>query len=290
MVYTQEGVIKDSKPWGRMMAAGAAAVTLAVAMFASAFAATSVAVMPTDIATSNTGGWWKYGDGSATIVNTADGDMLRLDTSALDSYIRVKNEAVDMNLQDLSTLSYQTKQVNVSPSSSLVSSATLRLFIDTDGNGTQDDVLVYEPYYQNATQPIDTSLQTWDAKSGFWWSSDGDMYGSLGGPGAGSYATNFTIADVLAVYPSAKILAVNLGSDNNSNSTFVVDADMLTINDTIYDFELPETKPQVLSAQDCKNGGYNNVATKEGKDFKNQGACVSYVQANSNASFKRNGQ
>lgn len=34
----------------------------------------------------------------------------------------------------------------------------------------------------------------------------------------------------------------------------------------------------------CMNGGWR---TYEGKNFKNQGQCVSYVQANKNASFKR---
>ena len=48
-----------------------------------------------------------------------------------------------------------------------------------------------------------------------------------------------------------------------------------------------DATPTAVSKDSCKNNGWKSLFTSDNKEFKNQGACVSYVQANENASFKR---
>jgi hypothetical protein len=93
--------------------------------------------------------------------------------------------------------------------------------------------------------------------------------------GAGG-APFYTLAGLQTLCPNATVLGfgVNVGSNNPS---YVVNTDGVTFNDTTYDFELVNTP---TSSDDCKNGGYKNLTDTNGNAFKNQGQCVSYVQAN----------
>lgn len=86
--------------------------------------------------------------------------------------------------------------------------------VDTDGNGTIDDILAFEPPYQTPTsgnpalpnqgsEALDT-WQTWDALNGGWWS----VYGLAGAnPGTGVKP----LSDYLALFPDATIANSSTG-------------------------------------------------------------------------------
>jgi hypothetical protein len=128
----------------------------------------------------------------------------------------------------------------------------LSLEISTDGSGTLDDRIFFEPPYQthatgNPSLPDQgaTALNTWqcwDALEGGWWANSGD--GGLN-PGTGVKP----LSDYLAVHPNATInnkpsgagairLAVGYAS---AGDTFDGNVDKVTIGvsgtDTTYDFE-----------------------------------------------------
>ena len=108
-----------------------------------------------------------------------------------------------VRLADLTTLSYQTF---VNQYGSGGQAVYIILSVDLDANGTTDDLLFFEPVYQDATffpsnpQPslqLNT-WQTWDALNGGWWSVNG-----TGGAGPGVNVKS--LDDILAGYPDAEI-------------------------------------------------------------------------------------
>lgn len=148
--------------------------------------------------------------------------------------------AMDMALADITELSY------VSKTTSNVYNASLQLKVDVDNNGSIDTTLVFEPYYTSTPVQVDT-WQTWDALAGkyFWPTNNFGTFtdGTSNSSGAGSYASNFSIADVVAdaTYGNARVKAIgfNLGSYNPSTTTLI---DLLTVNGEVYNFE-PFTIP-----------------------------------------------
>jgi len=110
-----------------------------------------------------------------------------------------------------SQLTYWTYVTSVG---SAVHAVEIELQIDLDGNGTTDDVLVFDPVFQNGTYPMLTgpavpdqclddpvgcvvvdTWQFWDARIGGWWS----LVESAGGPPL------ITLADYAAAHPGAAI-------------------------------------------------------------------------------------
>ena len=409
MVYTQEGVIKDSKPWTKIFAAGAAAVTLAVGMFAGVFAASTVFVTP-----SETQGW-------TTAETRANGDVnfvADLDTPLGDGALQLLTgdatgtplqdkaqylKSTNTMLTDLNDVSYWTKQVSASFEAGLPSFQLPVCLYGLNEAGTNCanvpetttssfTTLVYEPYVdQGNAAVLEDTWQQWDVDAGKLWSSK-----TVAGLVSTQGSTTYLLEDLKTSYPNAVVFqfGVNVGSNNPNYDTRV---DGIQFNDTLYDFELTapdvqdptvpqnlgwtspdlacgsttssntitanwsdstdnvgvisynylvktpadaswatawattvptsqysgaftegegvytyrvsavdaagnvsewssdcavtyDTTPKVLSAQDCKNGGYKNVYTANDKEFKNQGSCVAYANANVNASFKRNDQ
>jgi hypothetical protein len=91
--------------------------------------------------------------------------------------------------------------------------------------------------------------------------------------------------DLLSPGSNIRVFSLNVGDTSTSDTDLdgyldnvVVD---LTSGVTTYDFE-PATTP--VANDDCKNGGW---MTFNSPTFKNQGACVSYLESNENAG-KRN--
>jgi hypothetical protein len=137
----------------------------------------------------------------------------------------------------------------------------LTLNIDSDNNGTSDDILFFEPAYQtpgsgnpglpNQGSPVLNAWQDWDALVGGWWSTGG-LAGLTPGTGVGSLAT------YLASFPNAVLRntgggagAVRLVSGFASPADdFVGYVDGLTIGvdgaDTTYNFELVPEPGTVL--------------------------------------------
>ncbi len=405
MRYTQEGILKESAPWSRVFVAGAAAVTLAVGVFASSFAASTVIVTPTNVdwstAETRTNGDVNfvadadtpYGDGALQLVTgAATGSPLQDKAQYL--------KATSTKLVDVNNVSYWTKQVSASFAAGLPS---FQLPVCLYGlNEAQTNcanvpetatssftTLVYEPYVDKGNAAVlSNTWQEWDVAAGKLWSSK-----TVAGLVSTQGSTTYMLADLKNSYPDAVVFqfGVNVGSNNPNYDTRV---DGIVFNETTYDFELVapdesapsipqnlgwtsptvacggettsftitanwddstddvgvvsydyrvmtpvrdtwdeawttnpatsqyggaftegegdytyqvravdaagnksdwssdcvityDTTPQVLSAQDCKEGGYKNVYTADDKTFKNQGQCVAYVNSSAKSVHHR---
>lgn len=120
----------------------------------------------------------------------------------------------------------------------------MRLIIDKDGDlNTADTVeITYEPYYNifahndlNAPSVVTGIWQSWQTtmtKGKFW--ANGGFLGAT--PSGGAYATNFTLSQVLAAHPDAKIIGISLGM-GTSNKLQTVLVDDLIINGSPYSLE-----------------------------------------------------
>ncbi len=108
-------------------------------------------------------------------------------------------------LSALTELSYSTYRTT--DGAGLNREIYIILNIDTDGNGSGDDVLYFEPRYQNGSNPglplqgatLTGAWQRWDARAGGWWSLNHPeiMY-----PGAGVKA----LATYISSFPDAQIV------------------------------------------------------------------------------------
>lgn len=104
-------------------------------------------------------------------------------------YILTKIDAPGVGVNDAALLSYD-------------------LFIDKNGDGSEDFTLVYEPYYNTSGNPARNTTKIWDVKAGKFWANKPAVDSWPGNePAGGSYAGNKSIAEILALYPNAKIKA-----------------------------------------------------------------------------------
>lgn len=181
--------------------------------------------------TTNAGGAVNFVAGPDSVLGSSS---LQLTTTTSNDSRASVTHTVNMPLGDIVNLSFKTKQVNSADIRN--GNATMRINIDINGDGVLDDQLMFEPYYNGFNGTTQTSWQTWNVLSGKFWSNYENTYNGLGGVGAGSYASNFTVADVLADYPNAKAigLVVSIGTWNPSQNILV---DNIVLNDTAYDFE-----------------------------------------------------
>lgn len=147
-----------------------------------------------------------------------------------DSRVRWSNFTLDVDLDTLTGISFDSQQV--SAPNPAVGNATMRLFVDLDGDTNTADVqeITYEPYYNIAAHNPDgpasivTGIwQTWPtslANGKFW--ANGGFLGST--PSGGAYATNFTLQQVLDAYANAKIVGISLGMGTyNPDQVILVD-------------------------------------------------------------------
>lgn len=129
-------------------------------------------------------------------------------------------KSVDVLLSDISEISFDSKKVG-GPS---YANAAFRLGLDNEGNGSLDQWIVYEPYY-NGT--VSGDWQTWDVLNGKFWGS----WNSGGG-----YTTNEVLNDVPGVGASTRVLAISIGL-GNTNPLFDVLVDNVIFDTTVYDFQ-----------------------------------------------------
>lgn len=215
--------------------------TLVVLGVPSAFAASTLIVTP-----GNQQGWTSATNDSATILYVANAGAplgsgaLQLVTANSNNSRASLSHSFSSSLDNISALSFKTKQV--AAADTVNGNATMRVAIDTNGDGVADDQLMYEPYYNGFNGTTMSGWQTWNVASGKFWSNEDKVYNGLGGVSAGSYASNFTLADVLHDYPHATVisLTVSMGTWNPSQTVLI---DSVVVNDTTYDFEpnLPAT-------------------------------------------------
>jgi len=223
-----------------MFAASMVSGSLPLFISGSAAAASNV-VTPSDL-----GGWAASSASGGQVDFVADSTApvgsgaLKLTTDSTASSVARLTHAFDMPLSDVSTLSFQTKQLLAADTTN--GNITMRINVDTDNDGTLDDQLMFEPYYNGFNGTTQTGWQTWNVATGKLWSNYELNYNGLGGVGAGSYASNFTIADVLHDFPSAKLtgLVVSMGTWNVSQQVL---ADNLVLNDDVFNFEPVQITP-----------------------------------------------
>lgn len=123
----------------------------------------------------------------------------------------------------------------------------LNLLIDTDANGTIDDQLFFEPAYQqagygvpNQGPPALNTWQTWDARSGGWWSLNA---GTFGPPlvTLAQYQQANPLARIVNTASGAGGVRIATGCGGAAWVNFVGNADNFTIGvngiETTYDFD-----------------------------------------------------
>ena len=80
----------------------------------------------------------------------------------------------------------------------------------------------------------------------------------------------------LANYGSYPVLSIQIVTDSSwasLDAEHAADIDNTLINSTLFTYEIPVA----ANKDQCKNGGWQNLADDEGNSFKNQGDCVSFV-------------
>jgi hypothetical protein len=241
----------------------------------SAAAATTVVVTP-----ANQQGWSTADTRPGGAVNfTADpsapsGDgALQLTTDSTTTAKAQYMHETNTPLSSVTNLSYWSYQDSASfPSGAPSYQLALCLGgIDTSGTCIGFTTMVYEPYQNGVVSP--DTWQSWDVDAGQFWSSRSVSQGMCTVVAGGGGAPFYTLAGLQAACPDAVVngFGVNIGSNNPS---YDVRVDLVTFNDTTYDFELtnvPDNKDE------CKKGGWQTVTDADGYPFKNQGDCVSYV-------------
>jgi hypothetical protein len=165
-------------------------------------------------------------------------------------------------LAALKTLSYSTLGTLIAGPNLAGQLPYLVLTLDTNGDGLEDDSIVFEPLYQHGYRndildqgAIQTGIwQNWDAVHGGWWSFSGKLAGAS--PGFGVK----TLPEILAAAPSARIVQANTIPQGglrvvigvrNVPDHLVGSVDNLKLDSgtgvTTYDFE-PGTHPQENSS------------------------------------------
>lgn len=164
----------------------------------------------------------------------------------------------------------------------------MTLFLNNSSGTTVDDEIFFEPPYQthssgNPSLPDqgNTQLNTWqcwNALEGGWWSNNG-IAGANPGVEVQSLATyeaaepNATIVNP-STGPGGVRLAVGFASPTD-NFDGNVDAVVIRVNSTTKTYDFEPVSPPPTSKDQCKKGGWQDF---NNPSFKNQGACVSFVE------------
>lgn len=219
--------------------------------------------------------------GQVSIIDTLDsinGDGVLNLTTQNDVNDRASiTRAENVDLSSIYKLSYSTKRD--AAGFIAAGNASYRVLIDADGNtATTNDIgyLVHEPYWQNAGSPDDAPVQagvwqTWSVMSGSFWASipgGNSIAGLTNGSGGPPF---YTLQNVLALHPNAKVIGVNVGIGSyNQNYNIQVDNVVFgyqtgtSIEINSYNFEpLPpvvpivdivEARARILSGMACGLG------------------------------------
>ncbi len=182
-----------------------------------------------------------------------------------------------VKLSDINALSYDTF---VTSSGTGVDAPLLWLEV-YNPLSNQVDILLYDPA-SNGT--VSNGIwQSWDALSGNWLKTNG---GNFIGTLANYIAISGQEGAVLTNQSAGGGIRLTVGGGSLVSDVFDQNVDAFTIGvvgsePTTYDFEnvsVVSTTP--TNKDECKKGGWQNFNNPV---FKNQGSCVSYVEANVNA-------
>ncbi len=192
-------------------------------------------------------------------------------TSAKAQYMH----AADLPLSNVSELSYWTKN----NSTSGIADASYQLPVCLGGiNLSLPDpcigftTFVYEPYENDSV--ASGTWQNWNVATGRMWSTQTYNQASCSVTDGSGGAPFYTLSELQNSCPHAVVFrfGVNIGTYNPS---YNVEADLVDFNGTTYNFE-PYVVP--TNKNECKNDGWQNLSSSDGKSFKNKGNCVSWVE------------
>lgn len=284
MRYSQSGILKDTRPWGKMFVAGAAAVTLAVGMFAAVSATHNSTGCTFDDTT--TPGTWSL---TADCTTTAPIEV------PADTIVEGNGHTITANFNFVSNASGINKVVGLAGSDNVTIND---LTVDSGASVGLQGINVYEStgvvlndvttmnndksgLVVNGSEVTVNNITT----SGNTWHGINVAQGSgVTAPSVLTVLGNSTQTDMWHIYlddivaQDVSVVDVN----NQYNVSAPVTSPVDRPNDQLYTL-----KPEALVKADCKNGGHLNVFNNAGGAFKNQGQCVAFVVANENASFKR---
>ncbi len=85
--------------------------------------------------------------------------------------------------------------------------------------------------------------------------------------------------NALTQFGSSTVTGIQLVVDG-PNQTVVVDNTVVDTTIFTYEVPVPPAPPMATTKQECKNGGWRTLGDSDGKAFKNQGDCVSFVATN----------
>ena len=180
-------------------------------------------------------------------------------------------------LADITAISYSTYKTATADAPAF---PALNIQVDINGGTLQSGefrTFVFEPYNQPG---FVNSTGVWEFRDAFnggagkWWSTSGGSAGAATGGSRGcGQGSPCAWSALLAAFPGATIVGgfgINQGSGNGGIDGAT---DALTIayggTSVTYDFE--------MGADGCKDGGWQTLTRADGSSFRNQGACVSYV-------------
>lgn len=275
MRYTREGIAKDKTGLFKVAGGGLAAFSIAGVMLASAFAASTVTVLPGNTSWTSTD---TRTNGQVNFVEDAmspyPNGALQLktgDSTASPSQDKA-NYATSFTapLSAVTEMSYYTKQVAASFAAGDASyqlSTCLYGVTATDcapsPNGTSPNWtnLVFEPYVSAGNDVVKAGeWQKWDVAAGHLWSTKDIGAGTM----MSGYNT-FTLSELKNKFPNAVVvgLALNVGSSNPNYDIYV---DGVNFNGTTFDFQkvAPDTQaPSVPTKLRWQNpnvacNGYTN--------------------------------
>ncbi|MEO5690570.1 MAG: right-handed parallel beta-helix repeat-containing protein [Candidatus Saccharimonadales bacterium] len=280
MVYSQSGILEDARPWTKMFVAGAAAVTLAVGVFASANAAMVAGCNFDDTAS----GTWSLtssctttgpinipanttldgnghtisagytfgsnGDGTNTVIGVVDVDNVTITDLTIEGTGGTGLHGI--NVVGSSGVTISDVTINNNDKSGLVvNSSTVTVNnLTTAGNGWHG---------------VNVDKRTAEAASL-----------TING------VSNHT--DAVQIYVDDTTIATLVDSESQYNVSTLGPKP----NDALYTLKPVVEGPKVASAKDeCKNNGWMNVVREDKTTFKNQGQCVAYVQSSENSKHRR---
>lgn len=249
MVYSQQGIFKGTKSLGKIFAAGAAAVTLSIAMFASAFAAAPQLKCFQGV-DDGFNGTCVLNGGVATI-NTFDGDEV-----TDNNYAGVYYEETGLNgvlISEVNAFSFEydgTGAAGGSPRATVP--------IDKNGDGTTESYV---------------SMDTLGCSNGSANEGKVDVANDptciVADNATGESYVNW--AAFVTAHPDYRVAT-------DAIPFVIVDqAGMFDIWNVVIG---TQTDPKAK----CMNNGWK---TYTGKSFKNQGQCIAYVQSSANSKHHR---
>jgi hypothetical protein len=275
MVYTQEGVIKDSRPWAKMFVAGAAAVTLAVGMFV-AVSATHNSTGCTFDDTTTPGTWSLTADCTTTATIDVPSDtILEGNDFKISASPTVTGQVLGVTNADNVTINNLTVE-----GAAGVSLRGVNVY-QSENVALNDVTILNNDKHGLVVNGSEVTVDNLTTSGNGWGGVNVDLGSGVTSPAILTVTGNSTQSESVNIYVDD--ITKNVSVVDVNNQYLVSSPISANPNDRLYTL-----KSEVSTNKDaCKNGGYGNLVSATGVGFKNQGQCVAAAVANSNASFKR---